>query len=56
MTDALVNLDPILGAVSGVAGVLGGPLVAILAAYLGFFVVGLVLEAVRSRRNGSPDV
>lgn len=53
MTDGLVDLTMIWSAVQAVYDNYGGYLAIILGIYLGLFMVGLVIEAVQSSRNGT---
>lgn len=52
MTDGLVDLSPIFGAVSALVDGYGGYLAVILGVYLGLFVLGIVFEAMRSSKSG----
>lgn len=52
MTDGLVDLGPIFSAASALVASYGGYLAVIVGVYLALFVIGLVIEAVRSSKQG----
>lgn len=51
MTDGLLDLTPLWAAVGVLVDKWGGYLGVILGVYLGLFVIGLVIEAVRSSKS-----
>lgn len=52
MTDGLINLAPLWDAVGVLVEQYGGYLGVILGVYLGLFVLGLIIESVRSAKKG----
>jgi len=53
MTDGLISLTPLMATVTALVTHWGPWLVAMLGVYLGLFLVGLVVEAMRSNRAGN---
>jgi len=51
MTDGLLDLDSIFTAVGALVSNYGGYLAIVLGVYLGLFLVGLAIEAVRSAKS-----